>query len=139
MGTLTSARNTLARDGVDFVYPVAASTKIYAGSMVTLSATGFARGGAAGGTKAVGIAAETVDNSSGAGGAVLVKVKRGVFGFNNSAAADRIDLGDVGAACYVVDDETVALTDATGTRVQAGKVADVEAVGSGTVVWVDFR
>ncbi|MDR1276090.1 MAG: hypothetical protein LBL72_06890 [Candidatus Accumulibacter sp.] len=139
MGTLTQARNTLARDGVDFTYPVAASTRIYAGGIVTLSTTGFARGGAAGGTKAVGIAAETADNSSGAAGAALVKVKRGVFGFNNSASADLIKLGDVGAPCYVVDDETVAKTDDDEARVVAGVVADVETLGSRTVVWVDFR
>lgn len=139
MAALTSPRNTLARDGVDFAYPVAATTKIYAGSMVTLTSTGFARGGAAGGTKAVGIAVETADNTSGANGDVLVKVKRGVFGFNNSASADLIDLGDVGADCYVVDDETVALTSNSSARVVAGKVADVETVGSSTVVWVDFR
>jgi hypothetical protein len=139
MATLTQARNTLARDGVDFAYPVAAATRIYAGSIVTLTSTGFARGGAAGGTKAVGIATETVDNTSGSNGDVRVLVKRGVFGFNNSAAADLIDLGDVGVDCYVVDDETVALTSNSSARVVAGKVADVETVGSGTVVWVDFR
>ena len=55
--------------------------------------------------------------------------------FANSAAADAITLADIGADCYIVDDQTVAKTSATNTRSVAGKVFDVDAEG----VWVDFR
>ena len=54
--------------------------------------------------------------------------------FANSASADLISLADIGADCYIVDDQTVAKTSGTNTRSVAGKVFDVDADG----VWVDF-
>jgi hypothetical protein len=123
---------TKERNGVDFVYPVAAATKIYAGALVMLDG-GYAKPGAvATGKVAVGRAEEQVDNSGGSNGDVTVRVKRGVFLFNNSAASDAIALSDVGANCYIVDDETVAKTNGTNTRSVAGKIEDVSAEG----VWV---
>jgi hypothetical protein len=53
----------------------------------------------------------------------------------NSAAADLIAKADIGASCYVVDDQTVAKTNGGGARPRAGKVFDVDEYG----VWVDFR
>lgn len=136
MAALTADRNTVSRKGDDFEYPVAAATKIYAGSMVGFNA------GAAYATKAVTsttlkgvkVAQELADNSAGAAGDINVKVRKGCFRFANSAAGDAITLADVGSDCYVVDDQTVAKTNGTGTRSVAGKVADVDAAG----VWVDF-
>ncbi len=61
-------------------------------------------------------------------------MRRGCFRFANSAAADLIALADIGADCYVVDDQTVAKTSASNTRSIAGKVRDVDAAG----VWVEI-
>ncbi len=132
---LSADRPTPERDGKTFVFPVAAAVKIYAGALVALSATGFATPGATAATlKGLGRAEDQADNTSGAAGDVLVRVARGLFRFANSAGADEITLADVGATCYIVDDQTVAKTNGTGTRSMAGTVRDVDASG----VWVEF-
>ena len=132
---LTTDRNTPEIDGVMRQPGVATGVKIFAGSLVCLSATGVATPGAVATTlKSLGRAEETVDNTAGADGAVTVKVKRGVFRFANSAAADEITAAEIGSDCYVVDDQTVAKTNGANTRSVAGKVFNVDAQG----VWVVF-
>jgi len=131
---LTADRDTPERDGVDFSFPVAAATKIYAGALVALNAAGDAVPGATATTlTAVGRADEQVDNT-GAAGDKVVAVRKGVFRFGNSAAGDAITKAEIGADAYIVDDETVAGTDGTGTRSVAGKIVDVDADG----VWVEI-
>ena len=133
MGALTQDRNTPERDGKTFVFPVAAGKVIYAGALVAMSASGYATPGATATTlRALGRAEENVSNAAGADGDVSVKVLKGTFRFGNSAAADAIALADVGATCYIVDDQTVAKTSGTSTRSVAGIVLDVDAAG----VWV---
>lgn len=135
MTALTAPRNTIERYGKYLVFPVAASKKVYEGSMIALSATGYATPGATATTlKTVGVARDTVDNSAGADGALTVAVKRGVFRFDNSASGDAIALTEVGSNCYLVDDQTVAKTNGSNTRSVAGVVRDVDALG----VWVEF-
>ena len=136
MAALTADRSTSNKANVDFTFPVAAATKIFAGSIVAIStASAYATKGAVATTlKAVGVAIEQADNSAGAAGDIRVKVRRGLFQFGNSAAGDLITLADVGADCYIVDDQTVAKTNGTATRSVAGKVRDVDAGG----VWVEF-
>lgn len=132
MSALTTDRDTPTRDGELFEFPVAADTTIYAGALVCLNATGFAvPGDEDDDYTAVGRAEQRVVNGAVAG-AVRVRVRRGVFRYANSAEADAITLADVGATCYVVDDQTVAKTDDTGSRPPAGKVLDVDSAG----VWV---
>jgi hypothetical protein len=53
----------------------------------------------------------------------------------NSAGADAITSANIGAYCYVVDDQTVALTSAGGTRPIAGKIKSVDTTFG---VWVEF-
>ncbi|SFM68170.1 hypothetical protein [Thermodesulforhabdus norvegica] len=115
-------------------FPVAAGKTIYAGGLVVLK-NGYAEpGSTATGLVAVGRAEEYVDNSGGQNGDVTVRVRRGIFRYGNSADTDAITRTDIGSQCYVVDDETVAKTDGTGTRSVAGKVFDVDDEG----VWVEF-
>jgi len=136
MTALAADRNTPERDGNAVVLPVAASTKIFAGALVLVNASGNAvKGATATGLKPVGRAAELADNSAGSAGDISVRVRRGIFRFANSAAADLIDQGDIGSIAYVVDDQTVALTDGTGSRSPAGRIVDVDAQG----VWIDTR
>ncbi|MGP8432027.1 hypothetical protein ACT2FY_42810 [Paraburkholderia fungorum] len=137
MANLASARNTRERPALDFSYPVAAATTIYAGSIATLTATGYARGGKQGGTRAVGVAQNNVDNSAGVDGAKTVNVKRGCFQFLNFVT-DLVTVADIGNDCYVVDDETVARTNGGATRVIAGKIAAIELMGATSTVWVQF-
>lgn len=131
MAALTQDRDTQFREGVDFEYPVAANAKIYAGSMVNLNTSGYAKPGAdVASEKFVGIAQEQVDNTGGANGAKTVVVRRkGVFELSGSSLA----ITDVGAAVYVSDDQTVAKT--TTNSVACGKIAGFR---SATSVWVDI-
>lgn len=136
MAALSAPRNTLERTGVDLALPAAADKLFYAGSLVCRDASGRATPGAVATTLlGVGVAEKTVDNVGGAAGAVSVPIKKGIFRFANSAAGDAIAAADIGASCYVVDDQTVAKTHATNTRSVAGKIFDVDATG----VWVDLR
>jgi hypothetical protein len=132
---LNADRNTQARAGEFLVLPVAANAKIYAGALVVVNASGYAApGSTATGLKAAGRAEEQIDNTGGANGAKNVTVRRGVFKFKN-AAADPVGTAHVLGDCYIVDDETVAATDGTGTRSKAGKVLAVDADG----VWVEIK
>lgn len=135
MAALTADRNTPRRDAVQFEFPQATNTHIYAGAIVMLNASGYATPGAtATGQKCVGIAEAASDNNPGADGAVSVKVRRGCFRFGNSGGGDAIALADVGADCYIVDDQTVAKTNGSSTRSVAGKIRDVDTAG----VWVEI-
>lgn len=131
MAALTKDRNSPERAGDVFSYPVAAATKIFLGALVVLSAGEAAPGSTALNLVAVGRAEEQVDNSAGAAGDLDVRVKKGVFRFAN-LGADLVALADVGADCFIVDDQTVAKTNGVNTRSAAGKVVDVDAQG----VWV---
>jgi len=133
MPALTSDRNTSARAGDYFELPVAASQTVFAGSIVMLNASGYLTPGAtATGQVCAGRALQQIDNSAGANGDFDCMVESGVFSFANSAAADLITIAEVGDTCYIVDDQTVAKTDGTGTRSAAGKVVAIDSEG----VWV---
>lgn len=131
---LTSDRNTPYRDGELISVPVAAGVKIYAGSLVVATATGYAAPGSTATTLTyLGRAEEQVDNSAGADGARTVLVRRRkAFLFANSAT-DAVDQTCVGKPCYIVDDQTVAKTHGTNTRSACGIVLGVGAEG----VWVE--
>jgi hypothetical protein len=104
-------------------YPVKASTKIYQGSLVVLNAGFAAPGSTATGLIAVGRAKATVDNSAGADGALFVDVEEGIYKWVN-ASGDPILAANVGAVCYITDDQTVNIT-ATGKSV-AGRCVKLE-------------
>lgn len=130
----TESRNTKRRDGVRTSDPVAAATTIHAGTLIALNAAGDAvPAGIVGAGAARSVANELADNSAGAAGDIRVEGLRGTFQFGNSAAGDLIARADIGATCYVADNQTVAKTDNTGAREVAGKVIDVDAGG----VWVE--
>ncbi len=118
-------------------YPVKAGVKIYAGALVVLNAGYAAPATTATGHIAVGIAfipptPGVVDNTAGADGALTVEIEQGVHDFTNSSAGDLIAQTDVGADCWIVDDQTVAKTNGGSTRSRAGKVIRLE----GGRVWV---
>ncbi|MEO5327269.1 MAG: hypothetical protein H7829_03405 [Magnetococcus sp. THC-1_WYH] len=125
MMPLSSDRNTKSRPGDVFSYPVLTGITIYAGALVVLDANGYAKPAvAATGLITVGRAEERVVNT-GASGSVSVLVRCGVYHYENSAGADEITQAEVGDNCYIVDDQTLAKTDATGTRSVAGRVVAV--------------
>lgn len=135
MSALAADRQTLSReDGAYRVLGVAAGKKIYAGALTLISATGLLEPGqAAVGLTCAGRSEYQADNSLGADGAITTRVRRGIFAWANSAAADAISNANIGQTVYVVDDQTVALTNGGNTRSAAGRVFLVDASG----VWVE--
>lgn len=132
MPALSTARNTPAREGGVFDFPVAANTTCHQGGIAVLGAGYAAPGSTAVGLIAVGRFEETVTAVS--AGDAHVRVKRGIFKYANSAAGDLIAQADAGADCYIVDDQTVAKTNGANTRSRAGQVVAVDADG----VWVQI-
>jgi len=131
---LSKDRDTQRREGVQFGDPVAANAKIHAGALVAINAQGYAvAAGAVAAQRTRGVAQASIDNTGGGNGGKTVQVRRGTFNFKNSAAADLIARADIGADCFVVDDETVAKTNGAGARPKAGVIRDVDASG----VWVE--
>lgn len=132
---LSAERSTKYKPGELMAFPVAAGVKIYKGGLTVL-ASGYAKPGTvATGLVAVGMAIETVDNTYGQAGDKTVVVRPGIYAWQNSSGNDAITQAQVGSVCYVVDDETVAKTDGTGTRSKAGTVLAVDQDG----VWVETR
>lgn len=130
MTASTSARATRRRDGMRLSATVEAAVTVFTGTLVALLPTGNAvPAGTATAGPAVGVAQETINGD----GVQLIDIERGfAYQFANSAAGDEITKAAIGSTCYVVDDQTVALTDNTGTRQAAGQILDVDAAG----VWV---
>ncbi|WP_137972405.1 hypothetical protein [Pseudomonas sp. F(2018)] len=133
MTATTHNRNTPSVSGHRRGYPVAAAALCLAGTIAVIDADGLVQPGVTGlDLVAVGIFEAQVDNSAGAAGEQTAEVLRGFARLENSAGADEITAADIGKACFIVDNQTVAKTDGTGTRSIAGIVDAVDDVG----VWV---
>ena len=131
---LTQDRTTPVRDAEVMPFAIGAGEEIFQGALVATNATGFlVAGAAATGLTYIGRADEHVDNSGGADGDETVLVRRNKAFLWKNADADPVDQSLVGKTCYILDDETVAATDGTGTRSAAGTVLAVETAG----VWVE--
>lgn len=99
---------------------VAATTTIYAGTLVARNSSGFAVPAAdSAGLVVVGRAEETVVNS-GSAGDKSIRVKPGIFGYANSAT-NAVAADDIGKPAFVEDDITVATAAGTNAIV-AGKI-----------------
>lgn len=129
---LNAARNTKERAGDVLDIPVKANTTCHQGGLAVIDAGYAAPGRAATTLIAAGRFEESV--SAVAAGDATARIKRGVFKFANSSAADLIAQADVGADCYIVDDAQVAKTNGANTRSRAGKIVAVDADG----VWVQI-
>lgn len=134
MTALTGNRNTPRReDRTIEEHPVKGGVEIFAGALVCLDASGWAVPGAtATGLIALGRAEKR--RAAASNGAVTVPIRRGVFCFANSGSTDAITRAEIGDPAYIVDDQTVAKTNGSGTRSAAGTIRDVDAQG----VWVEI-
>lgn len=131
MTALAADRTTQWKEVGLKAYPVAASTLIYADSLVCLNASGYAVPAAdAASYTTVGMADGRVDNSSGANGDLWVRVRSPVIA---KFAAVSITQAMVGRTMYVVDDQT--FDDAVGTNgIAAGVLLDYESATSGWIL-----
>ncbi len=130
MVALTSDRNTPELTPGERVGLLGASQAIFNGSILMRNAAGhLIKGALATGSFGVG-RAEDVGVSTTLG-VTAQRYRPGVFRFANHGA-DLVVTADIGAACYIVDDQTVAKTNGTNTRSPAGIVDGVDSLG----VWV---
>lgn len=78
--------------------------------------------------RVVGVFQDGVTGAA-ADGTNEVDAQAGDWLAKNSAGVDAITIADIGRYCFVIDDETVAKTSASGTRPRAGVVVAVGATG----------
>lgn len=129
MSAATSGRVTKQVILGKFSAPIAASTTIYAGTLVALNSSGQAVPVSSASTlRAVGRAAtrgglSVWDNASGSAGAFDVVIEEGIFYWDNG---DSVAQADVGKVAYGVDDQTVAKSSNTGARSVAGVIRYVD-------------
>lgn len=136
---------------------LAVNAKVWQGAIVCLDpSTGFGtQGKTAPGLIALGIAespemgmvvagqppaifSNLYDNTGGSAGGIVVQYRQGVYDFLNSTAGDAITVANIGQDCYIVDDQTVALTDAVGTRSRAGRIVNVDQYGVQVQIGLSF-
>ncbi len=126
MTALTKGRTVESLAGTLFAYPVLANAVIHQGAIVVIAAAGYAKPGVTGtALTTVGIARHPVDATGLANGAVTVEVEEMVAACTN-LGADAVTVADIGKVCFLVDDQTVAKTDGTGTRSPAGIVRKID-------------
>jgi hypothetical protein len=120
-------RETIMNDGQIISIGVAASTKIELGKLVCNNGSGYGVEGAdTVSYVTIGVAEETVDNSSGSNGDLDVKVRRKkAFWFKNSSTA-AVTIASIGASVYIEDDETVALASGPTNDIVAGTCLAVD-------------
>lgn len=138
MAALTAPRATIQK-GVNIVVfnsldvQLKANVVVYDGALIVLTG-GYGKPGVTGtGLIAAGVAQLVPElpsiTAGSSDGATTIRVTQGVFKFNNSASSDLIAQANVGQPCYVVDDNTVALTSGGGTRSLAGTIMEVDTQG----------
>lgn len=145
MATLTKGRKTsrFAGGGMRDL-PVAADAICQQGGIAIVSG-GFVRAGrvgqgadnAARAADAATYRAAGIFEYGAIGGAsngdVRTDVQQGTFGFVSAPGADAVTAAHVGLPCYIVDDQTVGITNPNSIRAYAGVVQAVD-----DQVWVDM-
>lgn len=118
---VTANQLTKRQDGCRRSYPVAASTKIYEGTLVFLTASGYADDDTATGVNGfLGIATSYVDNSSGSAGDLSVEVYTdGDFELVGAGTYSQANVGDI---VYAEDNYTIGVAISTAS-VPIGKVS----------------
>lgn len=131
MAALTADRITEIKEQATKSYPVAAATKIYAGSLVAVNTSGYAVPASdTAGLKVVGVAEAQADNSAGGNGAKSINVRSPIIA---RFAASSITQAMVGQVMYVVDDQT--FDDSPGTNaVKAGRLVEFISTTEG---WIE--
>lgn len=129
MSALAKTRSIRAKKA-STISLLSTAEQVYQGGIACIdTSSGLLKKGTASTTlKAVGLYAE--DSLVASGGVAAVNLFRELVGtwFVNSASTDAIAQGQVGSVCYIVDDQTVAKTDGSGTRSVAGTVWMVDSV-----------
>lgn len=132
MANLTAPRSTVKlNDNKVRVPPVAAATRIFQGALVG-AIGGFAVPAGPDAEVILGRAEEGADNREGAAGDMRVRVMRGVYAWENDAAAPVTD-ALLGQPVFALDDQTVSASDGAGARPEAGTLYQIDDAG----IWVE--
>jgi len=125
MAALTADRPQKRRgDGIVVSYPVAASTKIYKGSLVCINTSGYAVPAAdTSGFKIGGVAEDYADNSSGSAADISVACR--LLAEFDFVLGSGLAQADVGANVFVQDDQTVNDAAAQTNDVKVGTLTGV--------------
>ena len=143
MSPLTAPRQTPMRPDYEtkqvMTPQVRSGVVIWEGAIVALDDGEAVPGRSAPRLTVIGVAQSTVDNrtypSSLYGRKRRVSVVSGVALFENSRGDEEIRDADIGKACFLEDDRTLARTDGAGRRSRAGTVREV---GRDRRVWVEL-
>lgn len=133
MAALTQAYETFERPGLVVAYKVS-NVKIYKGAMVGLNASGhlvsMAHGSAS--LKWVGVANETIDNSTGTAGAVQLTVtKTGSFTYKPFSGFSPVQ-ADIGKEVYATTDNEVQIsTSGLTNQYKVGTIVAIETTSTG--------
>lgn len=132
MAALTQDRHTPLMDAQCVGVPIKGGVVIHAGALVCVDATGYLVPGATAATLTyVGRAEEAINATAVADGERVVPVRRGIaFKWANDGSITQANLFQT---AYIVDDQTLAATDGTGTRSAAGTIVGIDADG----VWIE--
>lgn len=124
MAALAAKKDVRRQENRVMHFQVAAATKIYEGSLVSVNSAGYAiPSGDNSGDVFVGVASKGVDNTSGAAGAVEVEVYTyGVIDVVSNFSAAQTNVTDL---AYVVDSQTVDLAAVTTNDVKVGRIVEV--------------
>lgn len=137
MANVSEDINTQRKDGEMVECPVAQGEHIYAGTLVTANADGYAESGTDSSNRTFeGIANEEVDNSDGSAGDKTIKVWREHTWHLDTENPWAFDQGACNGWVYVYDDNSVADDSDVSNNVAAGIVEKVEDDGS---VWVNIE
>ena len=124
-------RSLFVKEGKEIALPVAAGTLIELGHMAAVNAAGYlVMAQDTAGLKVMGVAGETVDNTTGADGDVLARVFRAQSFLLNNAATGGVTQANVGSDVFVNNSVTVAASGG----VAAGKLLAIDA--EGPQVWI---
>ncbi|MDH3998235.1 MAG: hypothetical protein OET90_05295 [Desulfuromonadales bacterium] len=131
-----SDRNTACKDGLLMPFQIAAASLIEAGKLVAVNASGYLVAASdSAGLLVVGLADETVDNSSGADGEASANIRRNkAFKFGNDSG-NPVTQAEVGDNVLVADDASVTVAAGSTNSIVAGKCLGVDS--DGVWVWID--
>lgn len=124
MANITARKNVSRQEGKILSYPVEESTTIYEGALVAVNAAGYAVNASdTSGERVVGVANETVDNSSGADGDLSIEVwTEGVIDLAAGFSATQANVGD---KVYASDNQTVDLAGNLTNDILVGVIVEV--------------
>lgn len=114
-----------ARLGDSYAYGVKGGVRIFAKTLVAVTATGLAiPAGTAGAVAVVGIARHHADNRDGPDNDGKLPCEHGVYPIPFAGTAPTY--ANIGAAVYAVDDNSVSLDSSSGARLKAGVLDGIE-------------